>query len=210
MSLRTEQQHTSIVYSPHISHTTIALQQLWGDTSLNLCWGAFWNMMLQCSGISRRWLSELTLDKWEVKEQFILSVDNKNKCSFSNYTEGISCAGCKALKPNINYRVPTLLHCQIQETYKLSHNLKGPHTPPRRPTALSDHCCLLSDPFGRKVALNTLLRRAAYSTVPCAFCACASCNKRVSLRVVNERLVQATLFTFDQNETQLFPIRTAA
>ena len=40
---------------------------------------------------------------------------------------------------------------------------------------------LLSDLFSRKVALNTLLRRAASSTVVYTFCACARCNKQVAL-----------------------------
>ena len=42
-------------------------------------------------------------------------------------------------------------------------------------------CCLLSDLFGRKVALNTSFRCAPSSTVACTFCACAKCNKRVAL-----------------------------
>ena len=44
-------------------------------------------------------------------------------------------------------------------------------------TTLRPLCCLSSDPCGRKVALNTPLRRAAYSAVACTFCACARCNK---------------------------------
>ena len=48
----------------------------------------------------------------------------------------------------------------------------------QKPTAfIWQLCCLLSDPFSRKVALNTPLRRATYSTVVCTFCACARCNK---------------------------------
>ena len=47
------------------------------------------------------------------------------------------------------------------------------------PTTLWPFCCLLSDPFGTKVALNTPLWYAAYSTVACTFCACGRCNKRV-------------------------------
>ena len=35
------------------------------------------------------------------------------------------------------------------------------------PTTLRPLCCLLSDPFGTKVTLNTPLRRAAFSTVAC-------------------------------------------
>ena len=63
------------------------------------------------------------------------------------------------------------------------------------PTTLRPLRGLLSDPFSRK--------RAAYSTVECTFCACARCNKWVALvlQVVSERLMRATGFTFDQNET---------
>ena len=42
---------------------------------------------------------------------------------------------------------------------------------------------LSSDLFGRKVALNTPLRRAACSTIACTFCACARCNKPPLQRV---------------------------
>ena len=63
--------------------------------------------------------------------------------------------------------------------------LKAPITPPRlnqQPTAfIRPLCCLSSNPFGRKVALNTPLRHAASSTVACMFCACARCNKQVAL-----------------------------
>ena len=41
--------------------------------------------------------------------------------------------------------------------------------------------CLSSDPFGRKVALNTPLQHTAYSTVACTFCACAKYNNWVDL-----------------------------
>ena len=52
----------------------------------------------------------------------------------------------------------------------------------QQPTAfIRPLCCLLSDLFGRKVALNTPLRHAASSTVVCTFCACARCNKWVAL-----------------------------
>lgn len=37
--------------------------------------------------------------------------------------------------------------------------------------------CFFSVPFGREVALNIPLRRAANPTVPCMFCACVRCNK---------------------------------
>ena len=88
-----------------------------------------------------------------------------------------------------------------------SEHVKAPtHRPAVQlpyPTTLLTLCCLLSDPFGRKVALNTTLRRAAYSTAACTFCTCARCNKRVAFVLwdVNERLMHVTLFTFDQNET---------
>ena len=49
------------------------------------------------------------------------------------------------------------------------------------PTTHQPLCCLLSDPFGRKVAFNTLLRHAASSTVACTFCTCTRCNKQVAL-----------------------------
>ena len=56
-------------------------------------------------------------------------------------------------------------------------------------------CCFLSDPFGRKVALNTPLRRAASSTVACTFCACARCNKWVALVwVVNKAYARDSLY----------------
>ena len=52
----------------------------------------------------------------------------------------------------------------------------------QQPTAfIRPLCCLLFDPFGRKVALNTPLRRAVSSTAVCTFCACTRCNKRVVL-----------------------------
>ena len=68
------------------------------------------------------------------------------------------------------------------------------------PTTLRPLSCLLSDPLGRKVPMNTLLRRAASSTVACTFCACVRCNKRVALdlKTLDERFMHATLFTFDQ------------
>ena len=58
--------------------------------------------------------------------------------------------------------------------------------------------CLLSDPFGRKVALNTPLWRAANSTEACTFCACMRCNKWVVLvlclkKTLVERFMHATL-----------------
>ena len=63
--------------------------------------------------------------------------------------------------------------------------LKAPtHRPDsnQQPTAVvRPLCCLSSDPFSWKAALNTLLRRAASSTVACMFCACTRCNKRVAL-----------------------------
>ena len=52
-------------------------------------------------------------------------------------------------------------------------DIKGPHTPPKCPTALSDHSvasCLTR--LAEKDALNTPLRRAAYSTVACTFGLC--------------------------------------
>ena len=50
---------------------------------------------------------------------------------------------------------------------------------------------------------NTPLPCAAYSTVACTFCVCTRCNKWVALVlwVVNQRLMHATLFTFNQNKT---------
>ena len=60
--------------------------------------------------------------------------------------------------------------------------LKGPHTLPRRPTALSDHSvasCLTHS--AEKLHWNTSLPRAAYSTVACMFCTCVRCNKQVVL-----------------------------
>ena len=85
--------------------------------------------------------------------------------------------------------------------------LRPPHiaqTPKCLIWPLSDHSvasCLTHS--AEKLHWNTLLRRAEYSTVVCTFCTCARCNKRVALVlwVVNERLMLATLFTFDQNET---------
>ena len=69
-------------------------------------------------------------------------------------------------------------------------SIKAPtHRPDsnQQPTAfIRPLCCLLSDLFGRKVALNTPLRRAASSTVACTFCAFASCNKWVA-RVYKKR-----------------------
>ena len=41
--------------------------------------------------------------------------------------------------------------------------------------------CLSSNPLGRKVGFNMVLRHAANSTVVCTFCACARCNKWVAL-----------------------------
>ena len=66
----------------------------------------------------------------------------------------------------------------------LLHHKAPTHRPDsnQQPTAfIRPLCCLLSDPFGRKVALNTPLRRAANSTVACTLCACARCNKQVAL-----------------------------
>ena len=63
--------------------------------------------------------------------------------------------------------------------------LKAPAQCPdwnQQPTAfIRPLCCILSDPFVRKVALNTPLRWAASSTVACTFCACARCSKQVAL-----------------------------
>ena len=51
----------------------------------------------------------------------------------------------------------------------------------QQPTAfIRPLCCLLSDPFGRKVAFNTPLWCAVSSTVVCMFCACTRCNKWVA------------------------------
>ena len=59
--------------------------------------------------------------------------------------------------------------------------LKAPtHRPDSnlQPTAfIRPLCCLSSDPFSWKAALNTTLRRAASSTVACTFCTCVRCIK---------------------------------
>ena len=73
------------------------------------------------------------------------------------------------------------------ESFTLSRakSIKAPtHHPDanQQPTAfIRPLCCLLSDPFGRKVALNTLLRHGASSTVARTFCAYRRCNKWVAL-----------------------------
>ena len=64
-------------------------------------------------------------------------------------------------------------------------SLKAPtHRPDsnQQPAAfIQPLCCLLSDLFSRKVALNAPLRRAASAIVACTFCACMRCNKGVAL-----------------------------
>ena len=60
----------------------------------------------------------------------------------------------------------------------------SPHTAQTQNSQLplSDHCVAsLSDPFGRKVALNTPIQCAAYSTVAFTFYICVRCNKQVAL-----------------------------
>ena len=69
-------------------------------------------------------------------------------------------------------------------TFRQMH-LKAPtHHPDsnQQPTAfIRPLSCILSDLFGRKVALNTQFRCAANSTVVYMFCAGARCNKQVAL-----------------------------
>ena len=56
-----------------------------------------------------------------------------------------------------------------------------PHTAQTSNCLIRPICCLSSDPFGTKVALNTPLRCSASSTAACTFCAYASCNKPMAL-----------------------------
>ena len=60
----------------------------------------------------------------------------------------------------------------------------------------------MSDPFSRKIALNTPLRRAANSTVACMFRACMGCNKRVAW------VYKKTLTTAVCTELSLLSIKT--
>ena len=126
---------------------------------------------------------------------------------------GLSCPICLAQRHSCKPKVLVCLKGNHQRRHA-SHmydcslrRLKAPtHQPDVQlpyPTTLRPLCCLSSDPFGRKLALNTPIRRAASSTVACTFCAGTRCNNRVTLvlKTLYWRFMHATLFTFDQNET---------
>ena len=70
-------------------------------------------------------------------------------------------------------------------------NIKAPtHRPDsnQQPTALiRPPCCLLSDPFGRKVALKHTSSTAANYTVACTFCACARLSGASLMPVMQNR-----------------------
>ena len=107
------------------------------------------------------------------------------------------------------YQVDLEIFYWISKNYDIA-TLKAPtHRPDsnQQPTAfIRPLCCLSSNLFGRKIALNTPLRRADNSTAACALCTCVSCNMQVTLvlcikKTLDESFMHATLFTFDQNET---------